>query len=944
MIRVLKNSHEVKYSPLNPIKQNQFVPSRFVISTLFNEAFVLRDIDKELGSYWLNEETSGFMEFWTHFCIFAKEFNKSGDEKFNWNYEETVTNLILPILEILGHGEINNTGLDHFLRNEEFSIPTISGNTVNIKIPLLVINSASKKNELIRNRKNPDVLLELRKNSAIPITVDYFTSLADNKIGKYDSMKTIKSSLSDDFTYLGNDLQCTEYLNLLEKDFGISTDGARWKIIHKSKTKEDSSLLYEFDLLQFLELVDGIDLENDTQGESALNCIKWFYWFFSKEGIYGSRLSFLSEVESRAKKYADHIEEDMKMRFVYAVTISVNGYLSTFQQKSKDQVNLDLIVSTSESLIFNLFFLRSCESKGIIPFHQNYKKDSLANLISKIEHYKPSLSWKENLSSLKSLEHIFGKTLGTDGFEIYDHIHKLFDVIKNGNSGFQIQGFLETVFEKMEYEFYTKYKLANDVMVGLLYELMYFQDNNTLKEIPYNTFSPRQLGSIYESFLEYKPTQAKTELYYIKEVTTKSNARKISCSWKSKRDLPKNSEVDSHYRVSKGDYIFSPNDEDKKDSGAYYTPHYLVEYVVRNTIGPITSKMRTKDELLSFKVCDPAMGSAHFLVEALSFLHKEFMRICPENKLRADIKKQILQSCIYGLDINPRAVKLAKMSLWLCTATVGQKLERLDKQFLVGNSLDIKMLEKKYKHKLGYDAIVGNPPWVFCKHVNLESAVENTANLLSTQGKVNLYSVFTEVSFQYLNKGGRLGFVLPNTFLRISTNSELRYKILKEHTITEVTDFGEGVFKGVTASTIGLFILKEKQSKVDFKVTNFGTREETYLKVATVLENTNYIIQTSLNSDDLDTINLVESASNARMLDYFKFSNGIATKADKNKYISNRKENRFYKPMLEGKDISSYRYCCIGPRKNESLGHLKVRGQINIENTDRLIWSTSSIT
>jgi type I restriction-modification system DNA methylase subunit len=823
---VKKLQHSKQFSTTTSDK-NQFLPSRFVKSSLFNEVFVLRDIDKELPYYWSNEESSGFMDFWTHLCMFAKEFNELGEEKFSWNYRETMENMVLPMLEILGHGELDNKGLDHFLSHEEFEIPVINGNTTKLKIPLLISKSSSAKTDILNSKNKNDSLSELRKKSALPVTVDYFDSWADSKINKYNTTKAIDLKLRDEYSYLEKEIQCAEYLNLLDKDFGISTDGARWRIIHKSKTKEDASLFYEFDLLQFLELFDGIDVASNTQNEMSLNCAKWFFWFFSKEGICGSGLSFLSEVESRTRKYADHIEEDMKTRFVYAVTLSVNGYLESFKNSSKSKPDLDLIVTTSESLIFNLFFLRSCESKGIIPFHQDYKKNSLANLISKIEYYKPTLSWTENLASLKSLEGVFGKTLAANGFEVYDHVHKLFEVIKNGDNGFQIQGFIETVFEKAEFELYSKYKLCNKVVLGLLYELMFYRDQNSMKEIPYNTFTSRQLGSIYESFLEYKPVEAKTNLYYVKKESIKNGKKSSVWSWQKKSELPNNISSDDLYVVKQGEYVFAPNDEDRKSSGVYYTPHYIVENIVKNAIGARTSKLTNSKDLLDIKICDPAMGSAHFLVESLNFLYREYLRISPVKTFGSDIKRLILQSCIFGVDINPRAVKLAKMSLWLATSLPGKSLEHLDDQLKVGDSLDMTSFNwnkqfELFKQNGGFDVVVGNPPYVENSKGKLsEYSIKN----LETYNKSgDLYVLFVELGAKILNPKGTLGYIIPHKFFIADYGEKLRSHISTNNLLHSVIDFEHHqIFSNVMTYTCLLFLDKAKND--NFVYSNLKTFE-----------------------------------------------------------------------------------------------------------------------
>lgn len=924
----LKASPLVKYTTPDTKEQNQFIPSRFVKSSLFSETFVLRDIDKELAVYWSNEETSGFMEFWTHLCLFAKDFNEFGEAKYSWNYEETLNKLVHPILEILGHGEIGNIGLDHFLGHEEFEVPTLNGLKKKIKIPLLITKSASDKNEIIKNKNNLNILSELRKKSALPITVEYFDSWGDQKIKQYDFSKAISSDLKDEYSYLDKELQCAEYLNLLDKDFGIATDGARWRIINKTKTKEDSSLFYEFDLLTFLELLGGVNADSNIQNETSLKCAKWFYWFFSKEGMYGSSLNFLSEVELRSIKYAEHIEEDLKARFVFAVTLAVNGYINSFHKKSIGPLDLDLIISTSESFIFNLFFLRSCESKGIIPFHHNYKQESLANLVSKIEFYNPLLSWNENSLSISGLKFIYKKELNPDGVEIYDHLHRLFETIKNGDKGFRIDGFIETVFESAEYDFYRKNKLTNRVIIGLVHELMFFKNDNKVQEIPYSTFSPRQLGSIYESFLEYKPTLVKMDHYYLRKITKKNGKNLTTWSWENKNEVTKKLAIDGYYKVKKGEYIFAPNDEDKKDSGAFYTPHYVVESMVRSTLGSLTSRLLNPHEILDLKVCDPAMGSAHFLVEALNFLYKEYLRICGEGSRDFDIKKKILSNCIYGVDINSRAVKLAKMSLWLSTALPGS-LEHLNDQLKLGDSLDDKSFNWKkefgfFEKKGGFNVIIGNPPYITyslgkkSKKVNntyidyLKSKYQNSVSY-----KVNSYAVFYERSLELLAMDGCCAYIVPGTILINDSNTLLRKYFITNFHINKVCNLKYKVFKDAEMGDCAIIDIKKA----------FTVRGMNYDIAFEEMTSENW--EVNFNSKNIkasdvlldDYVKFVPGESEHFRLDRYlgskslyprigdeniaKFYNGIKT-GDNKKFLSDVKKNGKYIPVVRGRDFSKY--------------------------------------
>ena len=115
---------------------------------------------------------------------------------------------------------------------------------------------------------------------------------------------------------------------------------------------------------------------------------------------------------------------------------------------------------------------------------------------------------------------------------------------------------------------------------------------------------------------------------------------------------------------------------------------YIVESALKDHI-----KNKSSKQILEVKVCDPAMGSGHFLLGALNYLTEAFIETLydeAEDDLtikHIEAKRKVLDNCIFGVDINSRAVKLAKMSLWLETAHINKKLERLDDQIRTGDSL-----------------------------------------------------------------------------------------------------------------------------------------------------------------------------------------------------------------------------------------------------------------
>jgi N-6 DNA Methylase len=151
--------------------------------------------------------------------------------------------------------------------------------------------------------------------------------------------------------------------------------------------------------------------------------------------------------------------------------------------------------------------------------------------------------------------------------------------------------------------------------------------------------------------------------------------------------------------VPPGAMVLQPSDERRK-SGSHYTPRSLTEPIVRTTLRPILERLgpnRTPAEILDLKVCDPAMGSGAFLVEACRQLGDELVRawhthnsvptIPPDEDEVLHARRLIAQRCLYGVDKNPMAVDLAKLSLWLATLAKDHPFTFLDHALRCGDSL-----------------------------------------------------------------------------------------------------------------------------------------------------------------------------------------------------------------------------------------------------------------
>jgi adenine-specific DNA-methyltransferase len=786
MSAVLKNQVEL---PLQD--RRKFKPQNFIHTSLFSEVYVFNDIPMQFKSLWERIEDRGrFDQFFSGLVTLMESF--SLEDAHKWNHTETLNNLIFPMLEILGYGDAKSKN-NSILENCNLSITNEDGSQIELKPSILFCEDEAGKN-YIKNSTKTSSKAELKKYLKLPIQTSYYGSVFDRKSNKYEFKKDEVGKRGDVLTNLGANDQMAEYLKIFNVDWGVFTDGAVWRLYRKEMSVSYSEKYYEFDFNDLYNLYRTSAEHQHDEHSEFFEIAKYMFWFFSYDGLIKgpSVVPFTEKVFQESQKYVANIEEDLKERFVHAMTISCNGYLESAREKNHD-LDLKLIAKTSESLIFNLIFIRSCESKRVLPVHQDYIHVSLKALVDKIRHFSYNNEYDASAKIvMNSLKDIFNKIIKDDGHEIYDYVQRLHTMVESGDNGFGITGFVESVFYPEERAFYKKFKIKNKEMIKLVYQLFYNFNDGKNVQIPYNLITPRQLGSVYESFLEFQPVQTKKRMFYVK----KQIKGKSYWQWV---DETKTSNTQSTHipSVEKNGIIFSPNNEERKTTGSYYTPEYVVNYVVKSTLEPLL-KGRSEEEIFKIKVVDPAMGSAHFLLGSLDYLSKKIASTNSSNSL-LEIKRAVLDRCIFGVDINPSAVKLGKMSLWLETAMPGQKLERLDDQFIVGDSLMDSNRAKSpfacvniFKNKR-FDAVVGNPPWVsflgkFKAEGYTESYVKELCGTYNLDtNRPNLFEAFLKRSFEILKSTkGRVGFVLPDS---LSSNKQfigLRQEILNNYKMEKI--------------------------------------------------------------------------------------------------------------------------------------------------------------
>ncbi|MCK4592832.1 N-6 DNA methylase [Candidatus Parcubacteria bacterium] len=382
-----------------------------------------------------------------------------------------------------------------------------------------------------------------------------------------------------------------------------------------------------------------------------------------------------------------------------------------------------------------------------------------------------------------------------------------------------------SLFTKHACEDWEEYDEATKKAIELLYGNDVYEYN--FKEIPADI-----LGGVYESYLGYiaqKPI----------ETETKKKSGKLSKA-KDKKDL----KIKSRKK--------------RKEQGIYYTPNFIVDYIIKNTLGKKLEEIKNVNDLKQIKILDPACGSGSFLIKALETVNEKYKDF--NNPGDQYTKSGILLGNIYGVDLDPQAVELAKLNLLINALDQKAKLPNLTDNIRVGNSL-ISGTEKELKKyfgknwrdkkpfnweeefpfchsrengnpESGFDVIIGNPPYI--KEFINKNVFDGLHNSPYYQGKMDIWTMFACVSIDLLKENGILGFIAPNNWVSNVGASILRDKILREGELKTFIDFGDyKIFEQAGIQTMIFIFEKKKPNKkyvVDYlKITDKDITEDTLI-------------------------------------------------------------------------------------------------------------------
>ena len=361
-------------------------------------------------------------------------------------------------------------------------------------------------------------------------------------------------------------------------------------------------------------------------------------------GNYPLELFYKQSVTAGVK-----VGQNLKNNVKKAIEVFGNGFLTPdlTRQMIDDEKFCGEYYSEILRVIYRLLFLLYAEQRAMLP-----TRNSLF-----IDEY-----------SITRLREMSEKYKGKDShYDLWEGLIVTFRMLAQGCEPLRVFPYNGSLFDDSDIPTIKDQKITNYDLLEAIRCLTLVGEGHVLKRINYLDLGVEEIGSIYESLLDYTP-----------------------------RVLSSSIEIDGTI-VPGNRFFLDPRGSARKTTGSYYTDKRLVEELIKSALKPVAEKkMEECDDketaILSLKVCDPACGSGAFLIAATEYLGKELAKIRTDQSEPPDediqrAKRDVLQRCIYGVDVNPMVVELAKVSLWIDAAVSDLPLNFLDHHIKCGNSL-----------------------------------------------------------------------------------------------------------------------------------------------------------------------------------------------------------------------------------------------------------------
>lgn len=412
-------------------------------------------------------------------------------------------------------------------------------------------------------------------------------------------------------------------------------------------------------------------------------------------------------------KNAYEVTKDLKEGVIFAVETLANEALYYWKQNNNIPVS-DYTDDTFEAevkddcltIIYRLLFLFYAESR-----------EELEILPVGDEVYKLGYS----LESLRDLEMMrLNSQASREGYFFDDSIHHLFSLLSNGhhatdatnNKSFRVRPIDSPLFNDKNLHHLANVKIRNIKWQEIIKALSLSKKKNYCGRISYANLGVNQLGSVYESLLAFRGFYAEEDYIEVHKANDPSDGTfLVPYSRMSDFDISEvltDSETGAPIILPKGTFVYRLNGRDRQKSASYYTPEVLtrstVKYTLKSIIDDVAANKRKATELLDLKILEPAMGAAAFQNEVINQLAEAYLfhqqrqqrenglnnwRIQPDH-YRDELQKvkaYIATHNVYGVDLNPTAIELGKLSLWLNVIHKDMETPFFANRICVGNAV-----------------------------------------------------------------------------------------------------------------------------------------------------------------------------------------------------------------------------------------------------------------
>lgn len=590
----------------------------------------------------------------------------------------TASNIItiaVQYLESMGYGTPNSVVI-HL--NDEFHIPVFHEETKANKAPMLWVVLAYSRD---------------KDSSIMENNVLDFNALNNDNLGlSNDNIESLATKL------LFHTLEPPRFLIVIGIDTIVLIDRNKW----------NEKRYLEFDLQEIFS-------RHETSTLQAMSVL------LHKDSLCPADGNALVDtLNEQSRKHASGVSQDLKYALRESIEILGNEViydLKNRQGKNLVEEPIDAEQLTMECLryMYRMLFVLFIEARpelGYIPINEQvyasgYSLESLRDIAESIRNDTEEVG--EGFYLFETLGKLY--ELIYTGYPKKESVYNKVNSLQSVHNIFVIPPLKAHIFDPEYTPMLVNTKIRNSVMLRII-DLMSLTKSTGKKgsrrgRISYANLGINQMGAVYEALLSYRGFIAEQDLYEVKKAGDNFNeldvgyfvtAQEFDQYTDEERVRYESGDKKGQLRVhQKGEFIYRLAGREREKSASYYTPESLTQCLVKYALKELL-KDKTADEILSLTVCEPAMGSAAFLNEAINQLAEAYIdrkqaelgeTISHESRMDElqKVKMYIADNNVYGIDLNPVAVELAEVSLWLNTIYKSGYVPWFGTQLVNGNSL-----------------------------------------------------------------------------------------------------------------------------------------------------------------------------------------------------------------------------------------------------------------